>query len=161
MKKRIIFVCLGNICRSPAAEGVMKKLVRDRGLTDSFHIESAGTAGYHVGEPPDHRMRKAAQARGFSLESRAQQFSRQHLESFDLILAADQDNLFHIHAMDADGTHREKIHLLLEWGNHPHLKAVPDPYYGGPDGFEHVLDLLEDACASLLDDLTSEDQDHG
>lgn len=152
--RRVLFVCMGNICRSPAAEGVFLHMVRERGLEKEFRIDSAGTLGYHTGELPDPRMRAAAERRGYRLESRARQVRREDLEAFDLVIAMDRDNQFHLHSLDRAGTHRQKIRLLCDWFNDPAQRDVPDPYYGGPEDFERVLDMAEVCCERLLDDVT-------
>lgn len=146
---RILFVCLGNICRSPAAEGVMRALAARRGI--AVALDSAGTGGWHVGEKPDPRMRAAAAARGMPIEDlRARQVSAKDFARFDHVIAMDRSNRADLAAMTPGGA-VGKLSMMLDWGSHP--GEVPDPYYGGEDGFEHVLDLLEDACAGLLDHL--------
>jgi protein-tyrosine phosphatase len=147
----ICFVCLGNICRSPTAEGVMKSLLRREGLSGKLAVESAGTADYHVGERPDPRSRAAARTRGVSLDSRAQQFTRADFERFDWVLAMDQQNLKHLSALAPDERARQKLRLLRSFDPaSPPGAAVPDPYHGDADGFEEVLDLCEAACLGLL-----------
>ncbi len=144
---KILFVCLGNICRSPAAEGVMKNLVK--GL--SIEIQSAGTAGYHIGDLPDSRMRSHARKRGYELVSRAQQFDPSiHFEQFDLIVAMDRNNLSDLKSMDRENKYHHKLSLMTDYSQTMDVNEVPDPYYGGPAGFEHVLDILEDSCTGLL-----------
>jgi protein-tyrosine phosphatase len=144
---------MGNICRSPTAEGVMRSLVREAGLEDEFEIDSAGTGGWHVGNPPDERATASARRRGITLQGSARQVRPEDFERYDLLLAADRENLRHLRAMAPDGEAREKVRLLREFDPHsvgaPDLD-VPDPYYGGPDGFEDVLDLVEAACRGLL-----------
>jgi protein-tyrosine phosphatase len=153
----ICFVCLGNICRSPTAEGVMKSLLRREGLSGKVAVESAGTADYHVGDLPDHRSRAAAKARGVILDSRAQQFTRADFERFDWVLAMDQQNLKHLSALAPDDAARQKLRLLRSFDPaSPPGAAVPDPYHGESDGFEEVLDLCEVACAGLLEHLRRE-----
>jgi protein-tyrosine phosphatase len=144
---RILFVCMGNICRSPTAEGVMRHLLAERGLEDEIEVESAGTGGWHAGSPPDARSTRAAAARGITLEGAARQVTRADFEDFDLLVAMDRDNLADLRAIAPPGT-EHKIRLLLGEG-----RDVPDPYYGGPHGFENVLDLVETACEQLLDEL--------
>lgn len=144
---KILFVCLGNICRSPAAEGVMKSLAKGLPL----EIQSAGTANYHVGELPDSRMRSHAQKRGYNLISHAQQFDpAKHFEMFDLIIAMDGNNLNDLKSMDRHNKYQNKLSLMTDYSQTMDVNEVPDPYYGGPAGFDHVLDILEDACAGLL-----------
>jgi protein-tyrosine phosphatase len=152
----ICFVCLGNICRSPTAEGVMRSLVLRAGLQDRIHVESAGTAAYHAGELPDRRSRAAASARGIELSSRARQFVREDWDRFDYVLAMDRANFDEL-AEAAPQTARAKLSLLLSFNPASRTGAeVPDPYNGGPDGFEEVLDLCEAACAGLLEHLRRE-----
>ncbi|HTX17792.1 MAG TPA: low molecular weight protein-tyrosine-phosphatase [Bacteroidota bacterium] len=144
--KKILFVCLGNICRSPAAEGVMKKISRGMDL----HVESAGTAGYHVGDLPDVRMRQHAARRGYTLESHARKFKPEiDFDRFDMIVAMDRDNLADLQRMDRDKRYRKKLSLMTEYCETMKVDEVPDPYYEGPEGFEYVLDILEDACEGL------------
>lgn len=146
-KKKILFVCLGNICRSPAAEGVMRTLAK--GLP--VEIDSAGTAGYHIGELPDARMRSHAAKRGYSLTHHARQFDPgKDFERFDLILAMDANNMRDLRAMDRNKQYGHKLKMMTEYSRSLKVTDVPDPYYGGPEGFEHVLDILEDACGGLL-----------
>jgi len=149
-KVSVLFVCMGNICRSPTAEGVFRRHVAEAGLDDLFEIDSAGTHAYHVGEPPDRRAQEAATRRGFSLaDIRARRVAAGDFERFHHIIAMDEDNLVMLHEQ-ADATYREKIRLFLEFGSGPETE-VPDPYYGGATGFERVLDLVEDASRGLLD----------
>jgi protein-tyrosine phosphatase len=145
---RILFVCMGNICRSPTAEGVMRHLLAERGLDGEIEVESAGTGGWHAGDPPDARATATARARGITLEGAARQVTPEDFADFDLLVAMDRDNLRDLRAIAPPGA-EEKIRLLL----HPE-RDVPDPYYGGPRGFEEVLDLVEAGCARLLDDLS-------
>ena len=150
---RILFVCLGNICRSPTAEGVMRHVVREEGLEDAIEIDSAGTGGWHVGNPPDARATESARRRGIALEGAARRVTRADFESYDLLLVADRENLADMRALAPDEASRAKVRLLREFDpasdGAPDLD-VPDPYYGGPDGFEDVLDLVEAACRGLL-----------
>ncbi|MGE0867026.1 MAG: low molecular weight protein-tyrosine-phosphatase [Kofleriaceae bacterium] len=147
---RICFVCLGNICRSPTAEGVMRKLISDAGLDGKIVIDSAGTGNWHVGELADPRTRRAAAARGLSLTHRARQFTAADLDRFDYVIAMDHANLRHLQRMAGD---RKAPIVRLLRSYDPDAgddDEVPDPYAGGSDGFEHVLDLCERACAGLL-----------
>ena len=155
MPKRLLFVCLGNICRSPAAEGIFLKLIKDRGIQDKFLVDSAGTGGWHVGRLPDERMRRAAKQRGIVLNSKARQINREDLTSFDLILTMDQDNLSNVKSL-ASRIDTQKIAIIkpiLTFARRTNLMEVPDPYYGGDSGFEKVLDLLEDAIEGLLNSI--------
>jgi protein-tyrosine phosphatase len=151
---RVLFVCLGNICRSPAAEGVFLHLLQQEGLEDQFLVDSAGTGSWHVGKPADRRMRAAAERRGIHLPSRARQIAFADLNAFDHILTMDDDNLRAVQAL-AGKAHRStaRIAPLVSHCRRLQASEVPDPYYGGAEGFEHVLDLLEDACSGLLEQL--------
>ncbi|HTV18712.1 MAG TPA: low molecular weight protein-tyrosine-phosphatase [Polyangiaceae bacterium] len=154
---RVCFVCLGNICRSPTAEGVMKHLVQRAGLGERVAVESAGTADYHTGELPDRRARAAAQARGVALESRARQFVAGDFARLDYVLAMDEENERNLQRLAPDAEARAKVRLLRSFdAASPPGAPVPDPYYGGDDGFEQVLDLCEAACAGLLAELRRE-----
>ena len=147
----VLFVCMGNICRSPTAEGVFRKFLADAGLAGTVHADSAGTHAYHVGEGPDSRARAAAERRGYSLEGiRARRVTEMDFEGFDLILAMDEDNFLRLRD-EADESHHEKIALFLDFAESNDLREVPDPYYGGTAGFERVLDLVEDASRGLLE----------
>jgi protein-tyrosine phosphatase len=152
---RILMVCMGNICRSPTAEGVMRALVRDAGLEDEITIDSAGTGGWHVGDPPDRRATKAAHARGITLDGAARQVTVRDFDDYDLLLAMDRENLSGLHALAPDAEAMGKVRLLRSYD--PASDGVdvdvPDPYYGGPNGFEVVLDQVEAACRGLLDAL--------
>lgn len=147
---RILFVCMGNICRSPAGEGVLRHLVRDAGLEDRIEIDSCGTIGYHTGDPPDHRMTAAAAQRGIRLEGAARQIRARDLATFDLILAMDAENFANVRALDPNGEAGERIRRFCDFCTEHRETEVPDPYYGGARGFEHVLDLLEDGCQGVL-----------
>jgi protein-tyrosine phosphatase len=146
----VLFVCTGNICRSPTAEGVFRELVRQAGLAPRYTIGSAGTHGYHAGEPPDLRTQDAARQRGYDLSAiRARRFTPADFQRFDWVIGLDEihrDLLLRA----AGRQHGGKVRLLLEFGNHPDVRSVPDPYYGGDEGFAHVLDLIEDASRGLL-----------
>jgi protein-tyrosine phosphatase len=153
---RILFVCAGNICRSPTAEGVMLRLAADAGLEGAVEIDSAGTGGWHAGEPADERATAAAAQRGITLSGVARQVTEEDFERFDLVLAMDRANLLDLRAL-APGTRAlAKVRLLREFGPASAGREdldVPDPYYGGARGFDTVLDLVEAACRGLLDDL--------
>ncbi len=147
---RVLFVCMGNICRSPAAEIVFRKQVADAGRTADFTIDSAGTLGYHAGKGPDSRMAATLSARGYTISGKARQIRERDLEDFDLILVMDQDNLSNVRALDRQQQHRDKIRLFTDYCTEHDAHEVPDPYYGGQAGFENVADLVEDAAAGLL-----------
>jgi protein-tyrosine phosphatase len=150
---RILFVCLGNICRSPTAEGVLRTIAAREAPDLKIEIDSAGTAGYHIGEPPDPRTRAAAARRGYDLTAlRARIVAPEDFEHFDLILAMDQENLRTLRRRAPQATH-ERLRLFLEFIPHGETQEVPDPYYGGPNGFEEVLDLVEAASRALLEHL--------
>lgn len=149
----VLFVCMGNICRSPTAEGVFRKVVEDAGLADRITIDSAGTHAFHVNEPPDRRAIAAAERRGFLLQGiRARRVAENDFEEFDYILAMDADNLRELQDR-AEEVETGNISLFLEFARTSAVSEVPDPYYGGPKGFERVLDLIEDASEGLLADL--------
>ena len=149
-KASVLFVCMGNICRSPTAEGVFRHFVEEGGLSDHIEIDSAGTHAYHINEPPDRRASAAAERRGYSLtEIRARRVVDMDFERFDYIVAMDRDNLQRL-VEQADVEHHDKIRLFLEFAN-AQEDEVPDPYYGGSTGFERVLDLVEDASLGLLE----------
>jgi len=149
----VLFVCLGNICRSPAGEGVLKKLVTDRGLRDRVRVDSAGTIGYHAGSPADARMRRVASQRGYRLDGRARQFTSADFERFDLIVAMDSDNLDDLREQATLPHHHAKLRLLSDFLPADASRDVPDPYYGGVEGFEEVLDMVEQACDGILGEL--------
>ena len=154
-EQRLLFVCLGNICRSPAAEGMFLHLAAQEGLEDQFLVDSAGTGGWHAGNLPDRRMRAAAERRGIHLPSRARQIQPADLTSFDRILTMDADNLQAVRSLAATGLPggRQQLAIIEPMTSHCLRFSdaeVPDPYYGGEAGFGHVLDLLEDACSGLL-----------
>lgn len=151
---RLLFVCLGNICRSPAAEIIFCQLVKDVGRADDFIVESAGTIGHHQGMPPDHRMAEALDKKGFKVSGSARQIHQNDLETFDLIVTMDESNLADVRRLDRDGKWHHKMRPLVSFcRNHDDLR-VPDPYYGGQRGFDHVIDLLGDGCAGILADLS-------
>ena len=148
---RILFVCMGNICRSPTAEGVFRKIVNDAGLGHCIQVESAGTHAYHANDPPDRRSQAAAERRGFSLtDIRARRVESADFERFDYIFAMDRENLAMLKAAAGEKSEAE-IHLFLEYATAGREYEVPDPYYGGTAGFERVLDLIEDASTELLE----------
>lgn len=146
----ILFVCMGNICRSPTAHGVMRQRVRDHGLAARVRVESAGTHDYHVGRPPDERAQEHAARRGYDLSDlRARQIQRRDFERHDLILVMDRDNLARVRAL-CPPEQLHKVRRFTEFCLAGATEVVPDPYDGGAQGFEHVLDLVEDACDGLL-----------
>ncbi len=150
---RLLFVCLGNICRSPTAEGVMRALVREAGLQERVQVASAGTGSWHVGSPPDERASAAARARGLSLRGTARQVRGADFLQFDLLLAMDRSNRRELRRMAPGEREREKVRLLREFDPASARAAdldVPDPYYGAAGGFEEVLDLVQAACEGLL-----------
>ncbi|MFO7446637.1 MAG: low molecular weight protein-tyrosine-phosphatase [Ignavibacteriaceae bacterium] len=150
--KKVIFVCLGNICRSPSAEGVMQHLVKENGLDTLIFVDSAGTAAYHTGERADSRMRKHASQRGYDLTSIARKFNpKKDFNEYDYIIAMDNDNYNNLLSFDVDKKYRDKIFRMVEFCRNVQADEVPDPYYGGGEGFELVIDILEDACAGLLE----------
>jgi protein-tyrosine phosphatase len=151
----ICFVCLGNICRSPTAEGVFLKFVRDAGLEAVVHVDSAGTSAYHVGERADARSREHAAARGYSLTSRARQFVASDFESFDYVLAMDVRNLEDLRALRPErDSGRARLQLFRDFDpTAPPKSSVPDPYYGGVAGFEEVIDQCERAARGLLEEV--------
>ncbi len=151
--KSILFVCLGNICRSPTGEGVFQALVNSKQLQDQLVVDSAGTMGYHTGHAADARMQDAAQRRGYSLLSRARRISAADLETFDLVIAMDRENLQDIQSLHPDPI--AEIKLLSDFLDDAWPTDVPDPYYGGAEGFEYVLDMIEVACPAILDHLRS------
>jgi protein-tyrosine phosphatase len=152
-KKSVLFVCMGNICRSPTAEGVFRHHVNEAGLAEAIEIDSAGTHAYHAGEPPDRRSAAAAKRRGISLDGiRARRVADEDFERFDHIIAMDELN--YVTLIDrAPEEHHEKIRLFLSY-TPGSAKEVPDPYYGGAAGFERVLDLIEDASQAMLGTLS-------
>ncbi len=153
-KIKVLFVCLGNICRSPAAHGVMEAMIEARGLEHMFYIDSAGTYGGHAGELPDYRMRKHALKRGYNLTHRSRRVTGEDFENFDIIVAMDDSNRRSLQQMAATVEEERKIVMMGKFvRKYPNYDHVPDPYYEGAEGFELVLDLLEDACDALLEHL--------
>ena len=148
---RIMFVCLGNICRSPAAQGVMESLVRAHSLETQIEVDSAGTARYHIARLPDARMVSTAAKRGYKLESLAKGFTKTHVADRQLVVAMDRDNYAEIlRVSGTESGHRGHIRKLSDYLNATWPRDVPDPYYGGEAGFEYVLDMLEQACPKIL-----------
>ncbi|MFE1747505.1 low molecular weight protein-tyrosine-phosphatase [Coleofasciculus sp. H7-2] len=150
MSYKLLFVCLGNICRSPAAENIMNHLIEQANLEERIVCDSAGTAGYHIGRSPDRRMTVAAGHTGIKLQGRARQFQKSDFEDFDLIVAMDRENYRDILSLDPSGKYRDKVRLMCDFCTRHTATEVPDPYYGGPEGFNQVIDLLLDACEGLL-----------
>lgn len=154
-EKSILLVCMGNICRSPTAEGVLRDKLEAAGLLDQVRLDSAGTHDYHVGKAPDRRAQDAARNRGYDLSAlRARQVSGRDFGEFDLILAMDQDN-FHSLLQVCPEHQRHKVRLFLSFSRQYANQEVPDPYYGGSQGFDHVLDMVEDAAEGLISNLKS------
>lgn len=153
MKQRILFVCLGNICRSPAAEAMLRRLVESEGLGDVIEVDSAGTYGGHRGERSDVRMRRAAAARGIEMTHLARQVREEDFELFDKVIAMDDNNYEALFRLAPDRRAQQKIFRFREYlRRHTDWSYIPDPYYEGHEGFEIVLDLLEDACEGLFED---------
>ena len=156
---KLLFVCLGNICRSPTAEGVMRRLVREAGLEDRVELDSAGTGDWHVGSPPDERATAAAGRRGTVLDGAARTVGAEDFERFDLLLAADRQNRADLLARAPDDAARAKVRLLREFDPASVARGeleVPDPYYGADGGFDEVLDIVEAACRGLLDEVAAQ-----
>lgn len=157
MKRKILFVCLGNICRSPAAEGVLKAAAERKGLSDEIAVDSAGTYGGHAGQLPDSRMRSAAARRGYDLTHRARQITEEDFIDFDMIVVMDDMNYESVSRLAPERRYLDKLYRFAEFcGRHPQWSHVPDPYYEGREGFELVLDLLEDGCEGILEKMTDE-----
>lgn len=149
---KICFVCLGNICRSPTAEGIFQYLVDERGLSDFFEIDSAGTSAYHVGESANSNSQRTAKKHGVTLHSKARQFRASDLDSFDLILAMDDSNYANIMRLASD-KHEDKVGRMRDYDSKPGDGQVPDPYAGGIDGFENVFQIVKRSCEELLNEL--------
>jgi len=147
---RVLFVCMGNICRSPAAEIIFRQWVANAGRSEEFEIDSAGTLGYHQGEPPDARMAACLVRHGYSVAGRARKIQPADLAYFDLIVTMDEDNLAGVRALDPAGHFHAKIRPLVTFCRVHQEPRVPDPYYDGQRGFEHVVELLKDGCAGIL-----------
>ena len=161
-KPAVLFVCLGNICRSPLAEGVFRHVVREAGMQDRFLIDSAGTSGYHTGEAPDPRTCAVAAARGVVLDHAARRFGPHDLERFDYVLAMDADNLERVQEAARGSRSGAYVGLLREFDPEaPAGAEVPDPYFGGERGFEDVHDMVERACRGLLDHILAEESRPG
>ena len=153
---RILFVCLGNICRSPMAEGLFRRELERRGIDHLVEVDSAGTGSWHIGEPPDGRAQRAIARRGVDISAlRGRQVKRPDLDAFDLILAMDAENLSDLMAL-ANEEQMQRIRMFLDFAPERVEREVPDPYFGGEEGFEHVLDLLEEAARGLADHVEEE-----
>jgi protein-tyrosine phosphatase len=152
----ILFVCLGNICRSPLAESVFRHQVRGRGLEGIFVIDSAGTSGYHAGDPPDARSVATARGRGVEVSGTSRQLVTEDLQRFDYVIVMDRENLSNVERLKSRTNGSARVHLLREWDPEPGHGDVPDPYYGGARGFDDVHDIVERSCEALLDHLVAE-----
>ncbi|MBT3384294.1 MAG: low molecular weight phosphotyrosine protein phosphatase [Prolixibacteraceae bacterium] len=154
-KKNILFVCMGNICRSPSAEAVFSEIVKSKGLSQAFEIDSAGTLAYHVGEPADKRMKLHAVKRDYNLTSISRKFNPDiDFEHFDIIIGMDNENIGTLKNMAKNQEDLDKIKKMTDFSKEWSYSEIPDPYYGGEEGFELVLDLLEDSCQGLLEKLS-------
>lgn len=150
-KHTVLFICLGNICRSPAAEGIMKSLVEKEGMSDDFFIDSAAIGSWHIGQLPDSRMRKCGAEHGYRFDSHARQFQKSDFQHFDLIVVMDNENYRAITSMTSSQADKDKVVRIADYlTHHREYTTVPDPYYGDYSDFELVIELLEDACQGLL-----------
>ncbi|TYP93373.1 protein tyrosine phosphatase [Fodinibius salinus] len=149
---KICFVCLGNICRSPTAEGIFQHLIDEAGLSEFFEIDSAGTSAYHIGESANSKSQRTANKYGITLHSKARQFNASDLENFDLVLAMDNENFNNVCQM-ADEHHQSKIRRMRDFDPDPGNREVPDPYHGGAEGFENVFQIVKRSCQQLIDEL--------
>ncbi|MCF6269999.1 MAG: low molecular weight phosphotyrosine protein phosphatase [Melioribacteraceae bacterium] len=154
---KILFVCMGNICRSPSGEAVMNGLIVKNNLQDRVKCDSAGTIAYHTGEPADSRMQNHAIKRGYELTSIARQIKHYDFNRFNYIIAMDRENYKNILILDSEEKYKNKVSMMLDYAINYNDSDVPDPYYGGEQGFEYVLDLLEDACLGLLKHIIKSD----
>ena len=148
---KILFICLGNICRSPSAEGILKKMVSEQGLNDRFYIDSAGTLSAHKGELPNDQMRTHARMRGYELTSRSRPIKYDDFFDFDLIIGMDDQNISDLQRRAPDSESKTKIQRMTDFCSKFNADHVPDPYYGGFEGFEYALDLIEDACLGIIE----------
>lgn len=149
---RILFVCLGNICRSPAAEIIFRKIISDAGREADFEVDSAGTIGFHQGAPPDSRMAAALTRDGFTVTGAARQIHPADLQTYDLIVTMDETNFSEVQALDPSAASHTKIRPFVSFCRHHDDLRVPDPYYGGQRGFDHVMNLLRDGCQGILEE---------
>ena len=157
-KHTVLFICLGNICRSPAAEGIMKSLVEKEGMSDDFFIDSAAIGSWHIGQLPDSRMRKCGAEHGYRFDSHARQFQKSDFQRFDLIVVMDNENYRAITSMASSQADKDKVVRIADYlTHHREYTTVPDPYYGDYSDFELVIELLEDACQGLLDSIKEKD----
>ena len=154
MKQRILFVCLGNICRSPAADAIFHKMTSERGLASQFEIDSAGTSAAHAGELPDPRMRRAGAERGYEMKHLSRQFRRDDYDRFDMIVVMDDTNYERVCRLAPDRESLGKVRRMADFCRKFDIRSVPDPYYNGDEGFRRVLDILEDGCLGLLAEVT-------
>ena len=151
INKKILFVCLGNICRSPAAEGIMNSIIENNNMEEFIIVDSAGTIPYHRGELPDPRMRSHAKKRGYNLTHKSRLFDpEKDFDFFDYIVVMDDQNYINIKSLDIKGNYRNKIFKMVQFCKHFKVDEVPDPYYLGPQGFEEVLNIIEDGCSGLF-----------
>ncbi len=150
---KVLFVCLGNICRSPAADGVFHQMIQKNNMSDKVFIDSAGTCANHIGENADGRMQSHAEERGYKLPSIARQFVVGDLKEFDLILAMDESNYSNILALDTNNEFKNKVKMFTDYCQIHNVTDVPDPYWGAIDGFNLVMDIIEDGCAEMLNEL--------
>ncbi len=161
LKTKVLFVCLGNICRSPMAEGTFRNAVEKAGLSDQFEIDSAGTSGWHIGEPPDGRTTQTAITRGIDLSAqRSRKVRQSDFEDYDYIIAMDRDNFGSLMGTSSKGS-QDRIRMFLEFAPKLSETEVPDPYFGGQHGFDHVLDLVEEASDGLLAHIMQDRNKHG
>lgn len=152
-KKSVLFVCLGNICRSPMAQTVFEKIVEDKGMTAKFEVDSAGLGDWHAGNKADSRMRSHAEKRGYTITHRARQVRKDDFDKFDYIVAMDEQNVRGLNTLAKSDKQRGKIIRMRYFLSKYSSDTIPDPYYGGAEDFEHVIDLLEDSCEVLFEDL--------
>ncbi|MEQ8927690.1 MAG: low molecular weight protein-tyrosine-phosphatase [Fulvivirga sp.] len=148
--EKVLFVCLGNICRSPLAEGLANKLSKELGVSEKVKFDSCGTSNYHIGEQPDKRAIQNAQENGLKLNHKARQFDKADFREFDYIIAMDSANLTNINKLDQEGQFEEKLYLMRQFDDEDKGADVPDPYFGGPEGFQQVYDILERSVKKFL-----------